>query len=330
MHHRFVVCRRNFDGRVLGTGGRATDQQRHIPAFFLHRSRNDNHLLQRRRDQAAQTDDVRITLLRFRQNRFARHHHTQVDHSEIVAAQHDGDNVLSNVVNVSFDRGDQEGPPCTVFLRPVGKLSGCFHNGHGFLTGLGEQPVLVEQAAVLSERLFGFHEWFQPRNRLLHHSRRLHHLRQEHLARTEEFSNNIHAIHQRPLNHIQGTTVFLTSFFGVFVNKVRNTLQQSVAQPLFNRTLPPFECLRRPTGLLLNGFRVFDQTFRGIRPTVQQDIFDVHQQVGVDFVIDLQLRGIDDAHVQTGFDRVIQEGRIHRFPHDVVATEAKTDVADTA
>ncbi len=41
------------------------------------------------------------------ENFFARHHHAEVDHLVIVAAEHDADDVLADVVHVAFDGGDQ-------------------------------------------------------------------------------------------------------------------------------------------------------------------------------------------------------------------------------
>ncbi len=44
--------------------------------------------------------------------------------------------------------------------------------------------------------------------------------------------------------------------------------------------------------------------------------------------VDRQLAGVDDAHVQAGLDRVVQERRVHRLAHHVVAAERERDVAD--
>lgn len=46
----------------------------------LHLARDADHLVERRRDETAETDDVHLLLLRRVQDHFLRHHHTQVDH----------------------------------------------------------------------------------------------------------------------------------------------------------------------------------------------------------------------------------------------------------
>jgi hypothetical protein len=40
-------------------------------------------------------------------------------------------------------------------------------------------------------------------HRLLHHPRRLDDLRQEHLARAEEVADDVHAVHERTLDHLE-------------------------------------------------------------------------------------------------------------------------------
>ena len=54
------------------------------------------------------------------------------------------------------------------------------------------------------------------------------------------------------------------------------------------------------------------------------------QQVSRDVLVDHELAGVDDAHVEPGPDRVEQEGRVHRLAHDVVAAEGEGQVRDPA
>ncbi len=44
-------------------------------------------------------------------------------------------------------------------------------------------------------------------------------------------------------------------------------------------------------------------------------------QFRIEIVIDRHLRGIDDAHIHAGLDGVIQEHRMHRLAHRLVAAE---------
>ena len=49
-----------------------------------------------------------------------------------------------------------------------------------------------------------------------------------------------------------------------------------------------------------------------------------------DLVVDLERAGVDDAHVHAGRDRVVQEDRVDRLAHRVVAAEGERDVRDAA
>ena len=69
MHHGAsgVLCF-NLHRRVRTTGRRTTDQQRNGEAFALHFASKERHLLERRRDQTAQPDDVDVLGTRRLQN----------------------------------------------------------------------------------------------------------------------------------------------------------------------------------------------------------------------------------------------------------------------
>ena len=70
--------------------------------------RDEHHLVERRRDQAAQADDVRLLLDRGVEDLRRRHHHAEVDDLVVVAAEHDADDVLADVVDVPLDRRHQD------------------------------------------------------------------------------------------------------------------------------------------------------------------------------------------------------------------------------
>ncbi len=67
-----------------------------------------------------------------------------------------------------------------------------------------------------------------------------------------------------------------------------------------------------------------------VGPAVEHDVLDVLEQVLGDLLVDLELAGVDDAHVEAGLDGVVEEGGVHRLAHDLVAAEAERDVADAA
>ena len=53
-----AVVRRDFDGGVRAAGGGAADEQRQLEALALHLPGDVDHLVERRRDEAAEADDV--------------------------------------------------------------------------------------------------------------------------------------------------------------------------------------------------------------------------------------------------------------------------------
>ena len=132
-----------------------------------------HHLVERRRDQAGQADDVDLLVLRRLQDLGGRHHDAEVDDLVIVAGQHDADDVLADVVDVALDRRHQD-------------LAG------------GLAFAIVDAIRGIGD-LLRLHVRQQPGDGLLHDPRRLHHLRQEHLAGAEQVADDIHAGHQAGL-----------------------------------------------------------------------------------------------------------------------------------
>ena len=73
-----------------------------------------------------------------------------------------------------------------------------------------------------------------------------------------------------------------------------------------------------------------DQPLGRVGPAVEDDVLDVLEQVLRDVLVDDELAGVDDAHVEAGLDGVEEERRVHRLAHDVVAAEREREVADAA
>ena len=87
---------------------RAADQQRHGETFAFHFLRDVHHFVERRRDEPAQADQMRACFARGFQNLVAGHHHAEVDHFVVVAAQHDADDVFADVVDVALHGGHDD------------------------------------------------------------------------------------------------------------------------------------------------------------------------------------------------------------------------------
>ena len=159
---------------------------------------------------------------------------------------------------------------------------------------------------------------------LFHDARAFHHLRQEHLAGAEQFTDDFHAVHQRPFNHLQWSRGCGTRFLGVFLNKFSDAVDKRVAKTRGHIFLPPFlVCGSLFLFNTLELFRVIDQPIRRVRPAIEQHVLHVLEQFLVDLLVHLKHAGIHDAHVQTGVYRVVKKSRMHRFAHDVVASKGK-------
>ena len=95
---------------MLLAGGRAANQERQPDVPALHFPGDKHHLVERGRDEAAQPNQVGPLVDCRLQNAIARHHDAEIDDLITVAAEHHAHDVLSDVVNVAFHRGDDDLP----------------------------------------------------------------------------------------------------------------------------------------------------------------------------------------------------------------------------
>ncbi len=123
----------------------------------------------------------------------------------------------------------------------------------------------------------------------------------------------------------------LASFFGVFDDVLVDPFDQRVLHPLGDRRVAPSKVFARFLfAVAFDRFGELQQAIGRIGAAIEQHVFDTFQQVFGDFFVDFQLAGVDDAHVQTGFDGVVQKRTVNRFANAIVAAETEADVADTA
>ena len=233
------------------------------------------------------------------QNVLPRHHHAEVDDLEAVALQDHADDVLADVVNVALD-GRHDDP--ALALGRAGP----------FLLGLDERDQVGDRA--------------------LHHARRLHHLRQEHLARPEQVADDVHAVHQRAFDDLDRARCELLARFLGIVDDVRvDALDQRVGQALADRQRAPFgELLFLGLVGAPESLGELDQPLGRIVAAIEDDILARFAQLGVDRVVDVELAGVDDAHVHARGDRVIEEHAVHRAAHRLVAAEREAEVGQAA
>ena len=213
-----------------------------------------------------EADDVRAFAPRRLQDALARHHHAEVDDLEVVALEHDADDVLADVVHVAL------------------------HGRHDDLAVGALTPPRPSPASM---------NGIEVRDRLLHHARALHHLRQEHLAGAEQVADDVHAVHQRAFDHLQRPLELQPRLFGVLDDEVVDALDERVLEPLRDRQLAPLEVrlalARRPRPCSAPAISTSRSVASGRR--LKHDVFDALAQVRLDLLVDRELAGVHDAHV---------------------------------
>ena len=258
--NRFMlVGRRDLYRRVTLAGGGAADEQRNLQATPRHLAGDMGHFIQRRRDQTAETDNIGLLFNRRVDDLVRRHHDAEIDDIVVIAAQHDADDIFADVVDVAFDRGeDQLGAPGSILRLVLFRLEKWRQIGHGFF----------------------------------HHPRALHHLRQEHLAGTEQIADDVHAVHQRPFDDAQRLAVLLPRLFDVLIDEIGESFNQRVRQAFFHRAVTPGVILDRDLAFFLHCLGEGDQPLSRIGAPVEQNIFDQFEQVRGNFFVHPSMPGL--------------------------------------
>ena len=101
-------------------------------------------------------------------------------------------------------------------------------------------------------------------------------------------------------------------------------------QTLFHAAGAPAIIFDRGFARLFVGFGKGNQSFSGIGATIEQYIFHQFKQFLRYFFIDRQHARIDDSHIHSSLDGVIQECRMHSFTDWIVASEREGNIAHSA
>ena len=224
-----------------------------------------------------------------------RHHHAEVDHLVVVAAEHDADDVLADVVHVALDGREHDPAP----RRERSVFSASMY-GSRYAT-----------ARFIARALFttcGRNIFPEPKRS------------------PTIFIPSISG----PSITSSGRAELLPRLLGVLLDEVDDPVDERVREPLLDRRLAPGEvelALRRPAG---DGRRVLDEPLGRVGAAVEEDVLDALEQVRLDVLVDGELAGVDDAHVEPRADRVVEERRVHRLAHGVVAAEREREVRDAA
>ena len=97
-----------------------------------------------------------------------------------------------------------------------------------------------------------------------------------------------------------------------------------------DRRLAPGEVELALRSLAAHALGELDEPLGRVRAAVEDDVLDALEQVGLDVLVDDELAGVDDPHVEPGADRVVEEGGVHRLADVVVAAEREAEVRDAA
>ena len=160
-------------------GGGSANHQRDVEPAFLQESCHADHLFKRWGDESAESDDVNLFVDGFLHDGFCWYHHAEVDDFVVVAGEHYADDVLSDVMNIAFDGGEEyfAGSGCSF-------LSGCFDVG-------------LKDAYCA-----------------LHGSCCFHDLWQKHFSAAEECAHLVHGIHEWSFDDADGMVLVLLQCFG--------------------------------------------------------------------------------------------------------------------
>ena len=301
MHDRSNIDHRIYLDRRMGRAGRRTaDQQRDINRLALHFRRHKHHFIQRWRDQPGQADNVGLFIERGFQDRLTGHHHTQINNFIAIALHDHADDVLANIVDIAF------------------------HGGEHNLAGRGP--------GLAGSGLFLLHKGDQMGDGLFHHPGGFHHLGQEHLALAKQVTHDIHPVHQRAFNDMQGPVDLLTGFLCILDNPGIDAVHEGMGQAFIDRLIPPAEIRCRFCGLALVAIALsrLEQALCRVCPAIEDDILDQLAQPRLDLVINVQLPRIDDAHIHAGLDGVVEKHRVHGPAHRLIAAEGEGDVGQSA
>ena len=169
--------------------------------------------------------------------------------------------------------------------------------------------------------LFGLDVRYQVGHRPLHHAGTLHYLRQEHLAAAEQVADDVHPVHEWPLDHLDRPFGEAARLLRVLDDEVGNAVHEGVLQPLVHRATAPLEVhpfLRR---LATHAVGDFEQPLRRVRAAIEHDVLHPLEQCGRDVRVQRQCAGIHDPHVHPSGDGVVQEHAVDGLAHRIVAAE---------
>ena len=122
----------------------------------------------------------------------------------------------------------------------------------------------------------------------------------------------------------------MARFFRILDDEIGNAAYQSMGDARGDRRITPRQVTLHFARFTGHGACEIDESVGRACVAIEQHILDVLEQGWFNFLIDTELPGVDDGHVETGLDAVIQEGRMHGLTHRIIATKGERHIAQAA
>src|SRR5262249_3361440 len=100
----------------------------------------------------------------------------------------------------------------------------------------------------------------------------------------------------------------LAGFFGIGVDVIDDALDERVLETFGDGLVAPFVVdfrLLLAAALSLERFGVLDEALGGVFAAIEDDVLDALKELRLQLLIDGELAGVDDGHVETRLDGVI-------------------------
>ena len=136
-----------------------------------------------------------------------------------------------------------------------------------------------------------------------------------------------HRLHKGTFDHLQRALKVIEGLKRVLIDELRDSVQESVADPLRDRVAPPLLC--NDNSLLTRVTILFCKRCKdicGAIGTVPQQVINGIHEVRRNGIVRGESACIYDSHVQSGLNGLKQECTVDGFAYRVVPPEREGDV----
>ena len=128
-----------------------------------------------------------------------------------------------------------------------------------------------------------------------------------------------------------GCAEFEPRLLGVLDDELVDAVDERVHDPFVDGQLAPgVVCLAADTLVVAVSLRDLEQALGRIRTPVENHILDSLAELRLDLLVQSELAGVDDRHIEPCCDRVVEEHRMDRLADRLVAAERERHVRDAS